>query len=175
MKRTQIIIKSAVKLVFTAVVAVSIFSACKKDEEPELQEVNTIELSAPATVLPGTATVNVSGRILEFSTKHIAKIRYYYIPNSNEYTKRVVVESDFSRDVSKTYFGNILNVTVDGSKSDKSYAVPYNQYTLALTIPLAGYNLVEDEYVYVGVEVTTTDGSRFVNAKQIKVEVPEAE
>lgn len=170
MKKSQLTISSALRLTLLPVLITFLFGSCKKDDNVYVQEeVNTIELTAPSTALSTAAVVNITGRILEFSTKHIAKIQYYYILNSKEYTKRVVVEADFSRDAAKTYFGNILAVTVDGQIKDKNYAVPYNQYTLKLTVPLATYQLKAGDYFYAGVEVLTTDGKRFVNAKQITI------
>ena len=170
MKNSQLTISSALKFALLPVLIAFLFGACKKDDDVYVQEeVNTIELNASATVLSTAAVVNITGRILEFPTKHIAKIQYYYILNTNEYTKRVVVDADFSRDVAKAYFGNILTVTVDGQIKDKNYVVPYNQYTLKITVPLASYKLKVGDYFYAGIEVLTADGKRFVNAKQVIV------
>lgn len=168
-------IKFIKKFAVVAVLAVSALSSCKKDDDTTLQEVNTIEVTAPLTVEPSTATVDITGRILEFPTKQIAKVSYYYIINSNDYAKRVAVESDFSRDASKVYFGNILYVTVNGEVSDIKYAIPYNEYDLKVTVPLASYNLVLDDYFYVGIEITATDGSKFFNTKRIDIQPEEEE
>lgn len=171
MKKVQIIISLALRFTLFSGLIIFLMGSCKKDDQVNIQEeVNTIELTAPTTVSSTAAVVNITGRILEFSTKHIAKIQYYYILNTNEYTKRVVVDADFSRDASKTYFGNILAVTVDGQIKDKNYAVPYNQYTLKLTVPLAAYQLKKGNYFYAGIEILTVDGKRFVNAKMVTIE-----
>ncbi len=137
-------------------ITVTIFSSCDKEQDQVIPpEKNTIELASPGLAVP-TEPLTLEGRILEFPTKQIATIRYYYIVGSDQYTERVSVESAFNR-TSARYFNNALSITADGQKSDKNYLIPYNQYTINLNVPLT-------EYSYVGIEVVSTDGTVLTKA-----------
>jgi hypothetical protein len=156
------------KIALLFVLTLSVLTSCKKDDAAPASASNYIKIQSPASVSP-TGTESFTGTIEEFPGKDISSISYYYILNSEQYTERVSVESPFNRTTTSSYFNNQLAVTVDGQKTSSIYAVPFNQYTLTFKVPYASYNVKAGGYFMVGIEIHTTDGSKFLDSKKILV------
>lgn len=156
-------------------------SSCDKDEDdddfepqatnyitfaPLLLEVE-VEESAPPTSLALKADIK------EFPGLEVTNIDLYFIPNSNEYTKRVTESASFTREADGNYFNNKLGINYLGEKQSTDFQMPFDQYEATINVPLNQLPPVIGDYFYAGIELTYSDGSKYRGTTRVDYVEPE--